>query len=274
MLIRRLASRGRFDGRSLAGQLVCGGLWWFVVVCGGLWWFVVDAGGGWRVVEVGGGWWWRVAGSGHLDPHQILLLASCDSSWIQMPLDGSRWISLDIGGSWRILADPLSRLFGRRMRQVGVARSLGGSEWRAAGISDAADLNAISLEEMHGGCIILGSDGIWGPLDSAGINAAQRSEAVVTSSCNPSLGSPPLPRVQEVVGTLYPAHQAQIQWCIQPLILTSSWFQLHTFLPQASRVFERARVHGESAGTIAQDLVGAAAHAGGTDNACSIILLL
>jgi len=123
-------------------------------------------------------------------------------------------VACSTGGAWRVKVISTEGLF-----QVAVARSLGGSEWRGAGISNAADLSTLSLEELHGGFIVLASDGIWGPLDSTGATAAERSEGVARRVC-------------------------------------------------------ASRARGESASRIAQELVQAAAAAGGTDNACSIVILL
>ena len=49
------------------------------------------------------------------------------------------------------------------LRQVAVARALGGSEWRGAGISDAADVSTLRLSPSDR-VLVLASDGVWGPL--------------------------------------------------------------------------------------------------------------
>ena len=69
------------------------------------------------------------------------------------------------------------------MWRVAVARALGGSEWRAGGISDAADVTTLSLGEHHR-FVVVASDGIWGALDALGSDEsggsyAERSERVV-----------------------------------------------------------------------------------------------
>lgn len=91
-----------------------------------------------------------------------------------------------------------------------MARALGGSEWRGGGIIDAADISTlrrVGVERLGGrhtlhlnvyfedgarrpfsfphrldgghAFLVLGTDGVWGPLDSAGDACAERSEAVV-----------------------------------------------------------------------------------------------
>ena len=57
---RQHKNKDRVDVDSLTLNLVCGGLWWFVVVCGGLWWFVVFCSGLWWFVVFYGGLWWFV----------------------------------------------------------------------------------------------------------------------------------------------------------------------------------------------------------------------
>ncbi|KAL1495982.1 hypothetical protein AB1Y20_014622 [Prymnesium parvum] len=77
-------------------------------------------------------------------------------------------------GQWRVKVESPAGSW-----LVAVARSLGGSEWRGARISDVADVHTMDLEGLDGGFIVLASDGVWGALDSAGTTSAQRSEAVV-----------------------------------------------------------------------------------------------
>lgn len=79
-----------------------------------------------------------------------------------------------VGGDWRVTVDSPEGQW-----QVGVARALGGTEWNGAGISDTADVSAISLSALRDGFVVLASDGIWGALDGVGEDEAQRSEEVV-----------------------------------------------------------------------------------------------
>lgn len=119
------------------------------------------------------------------------------------------------GGDWRVKVKTNEGTW-----LLGVARAMGGSEWRSAGVTDTADVTSINLNELVGGFIVLASDGIWGELDSPGSNSAQCSEVV------------------------------------------------------ASIVHEEVHVLGHSASQIAHALVQRAARAGGTDNACCIVLRL
>jgi len=61
--------------------------------------------------------------------------------------------------------------------QVAVARALGGSEWRGGGISDAADVTTLRLDESHT-FLVLASDGVWGVLDQLAEGSAARSRGV------------------------------------------------------------------------------------------------
>ena len=75
--------------------------------------------------------------------------------------------------------------------QVAIARSLGGSQWRNAGISNVADTYQTSLDALAGGFIVLASDGIWASLDSEGRTSAQRSEVrrQPTPTAEPAAGT-------------------------------------------------------------------------------------
>ena len=61
---------------------------------------------------------------------------------------------------------------------MAVARALGGTEWRAAGISDAADVQTLTLGPEHR-LLVVASDGVWGVDDEAGPSYAERSEGSV-----------------------------------------------------------------------------------------------
>ena len=82
------------------------------------------------------------------------------------------------GRTWRVGVETSEGTW-----RVAVARALGGSEWRAAGISDAADVTTLSLGEHHR-FVVVASDGVWGALDDLGGDGgggsyAERSERVV-----------------------------------------------------------------------------------------------
>jgi len=78
-----------------------------------------------------------------------------------------------VGGTWRVEVDSPAGLW-----QVAVARALGGTEWRAAGISDAADVQTLTLGPEHR-LLVVASDGVWGVDDEAGPSYAERSEGSV-----------------------------------------------------------------------------------------------
>jgi len=78
-----------------------------------------------------------------------------------------------VGGTWRVEVDSPEGLW-----QVAVARALGGTEWRAAGISDAADVQTLTLGPEHQ-LLVVASDGVWGVDDEAGPSYAERSEGSV-----------------------------------------------------------------------------------------------
>ena len=48
--------------------------------------------------------------------------------------------------------------------RVGVARALGGTEWRGAGISDAADVATLRLTRAHTHIVITSGEGLCGPV--------------------------------------------------------------------------------------------------------------
>ena len=62
---------------------------------------------------------------------------------------------------------------------VAIARSLGGSEWRGGGISDAAEGATVRRAPRHR-FLVLATDGVWGALDDAAAETAvERSQTVV-----------------------------------------------------------------------------------------------
>lgn len=64
--------------------------------------------------------------------------------------------------------------------QVAVARAVGGSEWKAGGITDAAEVYSVQLHPRHR-FLVLATDGVIGPLEDAGRPAATcaaRSEPI------------------------------------------------------------------------------------------------
>ena len=62
--------------------------------------------------------------------------------------------------------------------RVAVARALGGSEWRAGGVSDSAESATLRLAPRHR-CLLLATDGVTGPLEDPSQGSSEgRSEPI------------------------------------------------------------------------------------------------